>query len=47
MATRPAFIPNLTQTNQNHSLKNLVDTQDVDFEWFAGFAVSQKQKCID
>ena len=47
MATRPAFIPNLTQSNQSHSSKNLVHTQNIDFEWFAGFALSQKQKCIE
>ncbi|WP_230661662.1 DarT1-associated NADAR antitoxin family protein [Psychrobacter sp. I-STPA10] len=47
MATRPVFIANPTQSKQNHSLKNLVDIQNVDFKWFAGFALLQKQKCIE
>ena len=39
MATRPIYIP---QTQGDY----LVKTDKVDFEWFAGFAVSQKQKSI-
>ncbi|HHK5994159.1 TPA: hypothetical protein ACQWFI_000427 [Neisseria subflava] len=39
MATRPIYIP---QTEGNY----LVRTDMVDFEWFAGFSVSQKQKSI-
>lgn len=39
MAQRPVYIP---QTDGNY----LVKTEIVEFEWFAGFAVSQKQKSI-
>jgi len=38
MAKRPIFIPSQTT--------NLVDEINVEFEWFPGFAVSQKQKSI-
>ena len=39
MATRPVFIP------APHG--NLVEEKAVDFEWHAGFAVGQKQRCIE
>jgi hypothetical protein len=40
MAKRPIYIPDL-------SGPSLVRTTFVDFEWFAGMSVSQKQKSID
>jgi len=39
MAERPAFIP-------SESLEFLVETKFVNFEWFPGFAASQKQKSV-
>lgn len=40
MARRPVFLP------AGPDSTNLVDVEDVDFEWSPGFAVSQKQKSI-
>jgi hypothetical protein len=40
MANRPIFLPNLTG-------KSLVDEKAIDFDWFPGFAISQKQKSIE
>ena len=40
MATRPIFI---SKTDGDF----LVKTQNIDFEWFPGLSVSQKQKSID
>lgn len=40
MAVRPIFIPKLEGDF-------LVKTQNIDFEWFPGLSVSQKQKSID
>lgn len=40
MAMRPVFIPQLNG-------KVSVQTRMIEFEWFPGFAVSQKQKSID
>ena len=39
MATRPFFVPS---DNRN----DLVKKETVDFQWFSGFAKSQKQKSI-
>jgi len=39
MAERPAFIP-------SENVEFLVETKFIDFEWFPGFAVSQKQKSV-
>ncbi|ACD96296.1 DarT1-associated NADAR antitoxin family protein [Trichlorobacter lovleyi] len=40
MAERPVYIPNISGTN-------LVKTQYVDFKWFPGMAIVQKQKSIE
>lgn len=40
MAVRPVFVPCFEGTTY-------VKTENVEFEWFAGMAVSQKQKSID
>lgn len=40
MAIRPIFIPKFEGDF-------LVKTQNIDFEWFPGLSVSQKQKSID
>ena len=40
MAFRPIFIPKFEGDF-------LVKTQNIDFEWFPGLSVSQKQKSID
>ena len=40
MANRPIFIPKFEGDF-------LVKTQNIDFEWFPGLSVSQKQKSID
>lgn len=40
MANRPVFISNLNGDD-------LVKTKGIDFEWFSGFALVQKQKCIE
>ena len=39
MATRPVFIPNRSKTH-------FVMTAPIEFQWFAGFSISQKQKSI-
>lgn len=39
MADRPVFIPSTSD-------QFLVETQSTEFEWVAGMAVTQKQKCI-
>ena len=40
MAKRPIFIPNI---NGNQ----LLIEENIDFNWFSGFAISQKQKSIE
>lgn len=40
MATRPLFIPSITGNS-------FVLTEHVEFEWFPGMSISQKQKSID
>ena len=40
MAKRPIFIPNI---NGNQ----LFIEENIDFNWFSGFAISQKQKSIE
>lgn len=40
MATRPIFIP-------NYAPANLVKEIEISFEWYPGFAISQKQKSIE
>jgi hypothetical protein len=40
MADRPVFIPSTSD-------QFLVETQSIEFEWVAGMAVTQKQKCIN
>lgn len=39
MATRPVFLP-------NSNGKNFVTQVDVDFQWFAGLSIQQKQKSV-
>lgn len=40
MATRPVFIPSLAGDS-------MVLTKYIEFQWFPGMSVSQKQKSID
>ncbi len=44
MATRPIFYPNLNSEEIN--INSLVKKNNIDFEWFPGFSVTQKQKSI-
>ena len=47
MATRPIFIPNYQKiSNNNITMDNLVRIQNVDFTWYSGLAISDKQKSI-
>ena len=47
MATRPIFIPNYQKiSNNNITMNNLVRIQNVDFTWYSGLAISDKQKSI-
>ena len=43
MAKRPAFYV----SEKSDGVKRLVDVVMVDFDWVAGMAITQKQKCID
>ena len=39
MAKRPVFVP-------NNNINNYFETVNIEFEWYSGFSVSQKQKSI-
>ena len=39
MAKRPVFVP-------NNNMNNYFDTVDIEFQWYSGFSVSQKQRSV-
>ena len=47
MATRPIFIPNYQKISNNDiTIDNLVQIKNIDFTWYSGLSIPDKQKSI-